>query len=68
MKSLSLYLPLVLCLFVVVFSWQCTEKYPAHDTNIVADADGCVGCHTNADLLKKVATPLPPASSEAGEG
>ena len=68
MKSISLYLPLVLCIFVVVFSWQCTEKYPANDTKIVADAGGCVGCHTDANLLKQVATPLPPVSGEAGEG
>ena len=68
MKSLNYYLPLVLCLFVIVFSWQCTEKYPANDTKIVAESDGCIDCHTDAELLKQVAAPLPETEGDAGEG
>jgi len=68
LKSLSFYVLLAFCLVLIAFSWQCTEKYPANDTHIVAAANGCVNCHTNADLLKKVATPLPATNGDAGEG
>ncbi len=54
---------------VALFAFQCTEKYPAsHRQLALSGQDGCVGCHTNSGQLKKVATPLPPTSGEAGEG
>ncbi len=65
MKSISFSL---LILVLVLFSWQCTEKYPASGGSVISSADGCVACHTNADLLKEVATPLPPPGGDAGEG
>ncbi|NIA30445.1 MAG: hypothetical protein GWP06_11110 [Actinobacteria bacterium] len=48
---------------------QCTEKYPAatKELNLASD-NGCVNCHLDAEKLKKVATPLPPSNSNAGEG
>ncbi len=53
---------------IVLLSIHCADKYPAQETDIIASAEGCVACHTNADLLKEVATPLPPVNGEAGEG
>ena len=61
---LVLFAGLILLAFI-----QCTEKYPAaHQKLNLASADGCVNCHLDADLLKKVATPLPPKEANAGEG
>ena len=59
---------IVLLLLVLVLV-QCTDKYPeAHKELNLANKDGCVNCHLNANLLKKVATPLPPKEGNAGEG
>jgi len=33
-----------------------------------AQARTCAGCHTDEDLLKEVATPLPPPAEDTGEG
>jgi len=47
---------------------HCTEKSPQSPAKFnLSKADGCVSCHTNADLLKSLATPLPPVT-ESGEG
>ncbi len=59
---------LVLLAVIILLSWQCTEKYPADARHVAAVSDGCVSCHTDADVLKKVATPLPDVDGEAGEG
>jgi nitrate/TMAO reductase-like tetraheme cytochrome c subunit len=48
---------------------QCTKKTPQEARRFnTSQADGCLSCHMNADVLKKVATPLPPANTESGEG
>ena len=65
MKEIKFVVPILL---LVLFSWQCTEKYPADSKHVTAVVDGCVECHTDAELLKEVATPLPPPDGEAGEG
>ena len=47
---------------------HCAEKSPQSPAKFnLSKADGCVSCHTNADLLKSLATPLPPVT-ESGEG
>lgn len=47
----------------------CTEKHPQRGQQFdFAEGNGCIACHTNADLLKQVAKPLPPMPGEAGEG
>lgn len=54
---------------LLIIGTQCTDKYPAKEHNSQwADNNGCVSCHTNADLLKQVAEPLPAVNGEAGEG
>lgn len=58
----------ILLVALALFSWQCTEKYPADADHVAALSDGCVACHLDADLLKKVATPLPEVEGESGEG
>ncbi len=68
MKTLSFFMTMVLCLFLLLFPWQCTKKYPTGGSSYVSSANSCVTCHTNADLLKKVAAPLPPPAEDAGEG
>jgi hypothetical protein len=63
------YSGLMLIAALLLVGARCTDKYPAqgHDSQLAA-GNSCVSCHTNADLLKKVAVPLPPPSVEAGEG
>jgi len=64
-----LILGIIVLLFMALVLVQCTDKYPeAHKELDLANKDGCVNCHLNADLLKKVATPLPPKEEDAGEG
>ena len=49
----------------------CTEKYPIDSghTGPVLSQGGCVACHTDQELLKQVADPLPPPSNgDSGEG
>jgi len=60
----------LLFLFGILLS-SCTDKYPGVNEGDVAQSSGsgCVDCHTNKDLLKEVATPLPPDSGgSSGEG
>lgn len=68
MKHSKIIITTLLVVLLALFSWQCTEKYPADANHAAAISDGCVACHTNADLLKEVATPLPEVDGEAGEG
>lgn len=68
MKYSRIIFPILLIVLLGIFSWQCTEKYPADANQTAAISDGCVACHTNADLLKEVATPLADVGGEAGEG
>ena len=68
MKHSKIIFTALLVILLALLSWQCTEKYPADNDHAAAISDGCVACHTNAELLKKVAAPLPPPSGEAGEG
>jgi len=68
-KVSSLLLSVLIALFMVVFFIHCTEKYPSDSRKFgLAKRDGCIDCHGNAGLLKKVATPLPPKDGESGEG
>lgn len=47
----------------------CAEKQtPQGPQFTFAKGNSCVDCHTSETALKKVATPLPPPSGEAGEG
>lgn len=68
MKDSKKIISVVLLFVLVAMSWQCTKKYPADVDHIAAVSDGCVACHLDEDLLKKVAAPLPPVEGEAGEG
>ncbi len=67
MKKLLLVIAILVvatCLFQ-----QCTKKNPQEPRRFnSSQADGCLSCHMNAQLLKEVATPLPPANTESGEG
>ena len=59
----------VLILFVLFFISSCTDKYEAPNENIAkAGGSGCVACHTDKDLLEKVADPLPDPPDGDGEG
>jgi nitrate/TMAO reductase-like tetraheme cytochrome c subunit len=59
---------IVLLLLAGLFSYQCSEKSPQSPARFnLSQANGCVSCHTNTDLLKELATPLPPPA-ESGEG
>ena len=60
---------LILSLSFLLLQWGCTEKYkPSPGVFSASGQPGCTHCHLNADLLKEVATPLPPPSGESGEG
>ena len=63
MKQKSVIVSL-LFLFVMfqIFYLGCTNKYEP------TSGSSCVHCHLNSELLKEVATPLPPPTGEAGEG
>ena len=67
MKIISL----ILFVTLIFLLSSCTEKYP-EPGDLIGQQDtgsGCVNCHTNADLLKQVATPLPPPpDGGSGEG
>lgn len=61
-----LILPLLMVLLLLQF---CAEKQtPQGPQFTFAKGNSCVDCHTSETALKKVATPLPPPSGEAGEG
>ena len=55
-----------------LFIFNCTEKTPLEDVgkNFTSVGESqCINCHTNEDLLKQVAEPLPDAGGEgSGEG
>ena len=56
---------------ILLFYAGCTEKYPnkteGGDVPVLAQGS-CVECHTDKELLKELATPIPPPSGESGEG
>ena len=59
----------VALLVVVVFLLSCDEKYPlTSDAPATVSISGCTDCHLNSDMLKAVATPLPPDTASSGEG
>ncbi|MBD3287744.1 hypothetical protein GF337_02975 [candidate division KSB1 bacterium] len=51
----------------LLFYTGCTDKYEP-TSPISGSGSSCVHCHLNAELLKEVATPIPPPTGEAGEG
>ncbi|MBC8185325.1 hypothetical protein H8E88_29880 [candidate division KSB1 bacterium] len=60
---------LIMSLFFLLFQWGCTDKYkPAPGVFSASEETSCTHCHLNANLLKEVATPLPPPEEPAGEG
>ncbi len=57
-------------LFVVLAALvllSCSKREPLPSKPLVVSV-GCVDCHTDQELLKKVATPEEAPSGEAGEG
>jgi hypothetical protein len=62
------YVLIVLMIFFMV--WGCTEKYPGptEDSTLSLTGGSCVTCHTDQELLKEVADPLPPPDDDSGEG
>lgn len=69
MSKKSVLLLLFIFAVTVLILVQCTEKYPAATKELnLASGNSCVNCHLDAEKLKKVATPLPPSNSDAGEG
>jgi len=65
-RAKLLLLAVLSLLLVFLF---CTEKNPPQGSQFnFAEGNSCIDCHTSDALLKKVATPLPPSSGEAGEG
>ncbi|MGD9488634.1 MAG: hypothetical protein AB7W47_11470 [Calditrichaceae bacterium] len=60
---------LVLFVFAVTWMTACEEKYPVETKKFASvDETSCVSCHTDKDLLIKVADPLPDTGGESGEG
>ncbi len=60
---------LIMSLSFLLLQWGCTDKYkPAPGVFSASEESSCTYCHLNANLLKDVATPLPPPSGESGEG
>ncbi len=60
---------LLLLSLVLIFVWGCTDKNkPAPNIFSSAEESSCTHCHLDANLLKQVATPLPPHEGESGEG
>ena len=56
-------------LILMFFIQSCTEKYsPATLVESTGDGSNCVSCHRNKELLKQVASPLPPPGESSGEG
>ena len=65
MRSISF----ALLLIVLFFISSCTDKYEVPNENIAQSSEsGCVDCHTDKDLLKEVADPIPPPPGGGGEG
>ena len=60
---------LILSLSFLFTQWGCTDKYkPTPNIFSASEESSCTHCHLNADLLKEVATPLPPPPAEESEG
>ncbi len=68
MKKIIFFIMSSLILLLYV---GCTEKYPnkieGGDVPVLAQGS-CVECHTDKELLKELATPIPPPSGDSGEG
>jgi len=63
------YLAMMILLALCTIIYTCTEKYPASHKDLASDnGDGCLFCHLDSELLKKVADPLPEREGDAGEG
>ncbi len=64
MKKLIVFIILIFVLF------SCKEKIvePVSNNFTAVSNSSCVGCHTDKDLLAKVAEPLESTGGEAGEG
>ena len=60
---------LALCAFTILIGNTCTEKYPpSHEKLSAESGDGCLFCHLDSELLKKVAAPVQEPGGDAGEG
>jgi len=59
---------LIMSLSILMLHWGCTEKYKPIQGVFSASESSCAYCHLNSNLLKEVATPLPPDEGESGEG
>ena len=58
----------ILFIFILILL-GCMEKYPPQSPSMaVVATSGCIDCHTNQDLLKQIATHLPPDTGSSGEG
>ncbi|RKY87682.1 hypothetical protein DRQ09_04045 [candidate division KSB1 bacterium] len=56
-------------IFSIYFLISCSEKYPSPESKFSKIKEsGCTYCHLDAELLKKVAEPLPPSEDDEGEG
>jgi len=69
MRKLSFIVLILLLLGMLLLS--CTDKYPVVNDGDLAQTSGsgCVDCHTDKELLKQVAAPLPPdTGGSSGEG
>ena len=57
-------------IFVLLYLLACTEKYPVGGEDNLGKiaSDGCTGCHSDQELLKQVADPLPATNGDSGEG
>ena len=68
MKQKNVVISLVfLFLMSQLLYMGCTDKYEP-SSPISGSGSSCVHCHLNSELLKEVATPLPPPTGESGEG
>lgn len=59
---------LITMLFLVLTG--CSEKYPNRTESSIPVIAGsnCAVCHLDKELLKEIATPLPPQPPDSGEG
>lgn len=65
----KLALVILLTAFGILMHQGCTKKSPDDIQGSQSfGSSGCVSCHLDQNVLKKVAAPLPPPSGEAGEG
>lgn len=54
-------------IFLVLVLAGCSKREPLPSNPLIVST-GCVDCHTDQALLKKVATPEEAPSGQAGEG